>query len=547
MNTCQIHKIYPEIKCRRRAMASDEFCILHSGNKDKDQGVFDTVFKKKLTKGDYDFRGVFFPGRVSFLGHEFKKEADFSLAIFSSEAVFSGATFSCWADFSMAAFCGIAAFSGATFPGGADFSRASFYGRADFFQTIFSKAKQDEFTNATGKADFYQFTLIKTKRTDFTDAIFIGIAFFSDATFSGRADFSRVIFSRGADFSRTTFSGRAIFYMAIFSENTDFSVATFSDRAFFFETTFSADTDFSGATFFWTVFSGVTFKQRVAFSGATVTRRLSLTSLNPKEPGMPPPQVFEGNFVYVEVVREAVLRFRDLSLARSIFAGTDLRRVEFVHVDWHINRWGRKMAYDEDLLSNRESSLSTRLASYTGIVSLAREVGLNINEFMGKALPLPNPPTSNEYGEVERLYRNLKMSYISAGDNKNAGDFYYGEMEMHRRASRWRRVWVYWYNLYRFLSGYGERPSWALGWLVLLLAALTGLLSLPGLNNYLRRSAEFGDPFFYLLQAATLQRPIWAEPAGFWGKLVAGLSVLLISGQAALFLLALRNRLGRRR
>ena len=43
------------------------------------------------------------------------------------------------------------------------------------------------------------------------------------------------------------------------------------------------------------------------------------------------------------------------------------------------------------------------------------------------------------------------------------------------------------------------------------------------------------------------QRPIWAEPAGFWGKLVAGYSVLLIPGQAALFFLALRNRLGRRR
>ena len=33
----------------------------------------------------------------------------------------------------------------------------------------------------------------------------------------------------------------------------------------------------------------------------------------------------------------------------------------------------------------------------------------------------------------------------------------------------------------------------------------------------------------------------------FWGKLGAGFSVFLIPGQAALFLLALRNRLGRRR
>ena len=38
---------------------------------------------------------------------------------------------------------------------------------------------------------------------------------------------------------------------------------------------------------------------------------------------------------------------------------------------------------------------------------------------------------------------------------------------MHRRASPWRRwVPVSWYNLYRCLSGYGERPLRALVWLI---------------------------------------------------------------------------------
>ena len=98
------------------------------------------------------------------------------------------------------------------------------------------------------------------------------------------------------------------------------------------------------------------------------------------------------------------------------------------------------------------------------------------------------------------------------------------------------------------MSGYGERPSRAFGWLVIFLAVLTGLLAWAGLEILdPKHSAGFGNPFFYLLQKVTLQRPTWAEPMGFGGKLVAGLSVLLIPGQAALFLLALRNRLGRRR
>ncbi len=134
------------------------------------------------------------------------------------------------------------------------------------------------------------------------------------------------------------------------------------------------------------------------------------------------------------------------------------------------------------------------------------------------------------------------------GDYKKMGDFHYGEMEMHRRANKWRWFPFYWYNLYWALSGYGERPSRAFIWLAAFLAVFTGLLAWAGLEILdPKHSASFGNPFFYLLQKVTLQRPTWAEPLGFGGKLVAGLSVLLIPGQAALFLLALRNRLGRRR
>jgi hypothetical protein len=160
----------------------------------------------------------------------------------------------------------------------------------------------------------------------------------------------------------------------------------------------------------------------------------------------------------------------------------------------------------------------------------------------------PETPWGDKYGVVERLYRYLKINYEAEHDYKNAGDFHYGEMEMHRRASKWRWFPGYWYNLYRWFSGYGERPGKALCWLAGLLAILTGLLAWAGLEILdPRYSASFGNPFFYLLQKVTLQRPTWAEPVGVGGKLVAGFSVFLIPGQVALFLLALRNRLGRRR
>jgi Na+-transporting NADH:ubiquinone oxidoreductase subunit NqrB len=102
--------------------------------------------------------------------------------------------------------------------------------------------------------------------------------------------------------------------------------------------------------------------------------------------------------------------------------------------------------------------------------------------------------------------------------------------------------------MYWALSGYGERPSWALAWLAVFLVGMAGLVRYLGLHVFNpSHIANFGDCFLFILQKATLQHPIWAEPIGFLGKLVAGLSVLFIPGQAALFLLALRNRLGRRR
>lgn len=200
-------------------------------------------------------------------------------------------------------------------------------------------------------------------------------------------------------------------------------------------------------------------------------------------------------------------------------------------MQWHPYR-GRQVTFDEILLRKKEKDYHW---FWTWLLY---------------HVPYADPPSpwQDQYGEVERLYRELQLNYEKARDYKKMGDFHYGEMEMHRRASKWRWFPFYWHNLYWALSGYGERPSRALGWLAALLAVFTGLLARSGLEILdPKHLPAFGDSFFYLLQKVTLQRPTWAEPVSFGGKLVAGLSVLLIPGQAALFLLALRNRLGRRR
>jgi hypothetical protein len=178
----------------------------------------------------------------------------------------------------------------------------------------------------------------------------------------------------------------------------------------------------------------------------------------------------------------------------------------------------------------------------------ADDIGYSIGTYLAEETAPPEPPWGDKYGEVERLYRNLKMNYIGEGDNKNAGDFHYGEMEMHRRASKWRWFPFYWNNLYRVLSGYGERPSWALGWLAGFLLGLPLLVWGFGLDRVAGgTSPGFLETFTYIFEKATFQRPSPLSNLNFLGSFISNLSLLIIPGQAALFLLALRNRLGRRR
>jgi hypothetical protein len=148
---------------------------------------------------------------------------------------------------------------------------------------------------------------------------------------------------------------------------------------------------------------------------------------------------------------------------------------------------------------------------------------------------------------VEELYRYLMLDYEQEGDQKQAGDFHYGEMEMHRRASPWRRWFLLsWYNLYWALSGYGERPLRALAVLVAVLSVLSLSLQWLGLKTAEGHLAGFMESLIYVLEHTSLIRPEWPKPVNDWGHLIAALSHFLILGQAALFLLAIRNRLGRR-
>ncbi len=491
--TCQIHKKY-NIVCANPPLPGDSdcLCILHSQNEAKDLAAFrealQAIFEQKALEY-YDLSGIFFSSIFSIIdfleNREFEKFADFS------EATFIGAAF----------------FPGTTFKGGVDFSNATFKELAWFDDATFSEL------------------------ADFGGTSFTKMAFFFDATFKKEANF------KGA-----TFSGQAVFSNAAFTKFTDFTEATFMEAA--------------------------------EFSFAVVDSQVIFRCINPPKQGEQE-YSFYGYFEDLKIAVGSVLRFQDLSLANVIFAGTDLRHMEFINIRWRRFR-GRDIICEEYILNKKEIDYITAIIfdklylerKITRYDHQLLKIAMKIDDFWiteiikkrssylsQKITPeslkklYANKPSAEDYARIEELYRYLKINYEDNADFKKSGDFHYGEMEMHRKASPWRRGFLFsWYNLYKILSGYGERPIRAMVLLIFFLAVLTGLLSRIGLEILdPKHIPAFGDSFFYLLQKVTLQRPTWAEPVGFWGKLVAGFSVLFIPGQAALFLLALRNRLGRRR
>lgn len=340
------------------------------------------------------------------------------------------------------------------------------------------------------------------------------------------------VFGTG-DFRKLDFSG------ATFNEGADFSGAIFRERA-----------DFTGAIFLEGAdFTGATFTGELYFTGTEIDGQVVFRAINPRDKtGRALP--FIGDFQNLEFQDRAVLRFHDLSLAQVRFTGTDLRHIDFRNVIWHsYSNWFfrkdvtwlpiRQAVYDELLLDEKEPSLFARVKSTL----------INLAVFWKWPYRHILKPDKGDYARVEELYRYLRINFEIKGDYKNAGDFHYGEMEMHRRASPWRRwVPISWYNLYRCLSGYGERPLWALIWLIVFIFGFSGLVWQLGLTvNSYGNWADFWDSFIYILQKSTLQRPDWPKPYTFGARFWTSLSVFLIPGQTALFLLSLRNRLGRRR
>ena len=496
-------------------------CLMHSRDPKKDKAKFrqeiDAILKSTSANNrppdkldftrfvfpEVDFRSVEFARDAIFRGADFAEIASFEGASFTHKATFIKARFSQTANFPMAKFTQVADFSRATFSQGAVFRDAAFSKKAEFTRALFDQVSDFKEATFDSEADFYAVTF--SQNTSFEGARFKQECIFGFATFARIAEFQWAMFNQSADFSGTAFNHRAIFSGASFTNGADFRWATFSQEA-----------DFG-----WALFEQPT---KVCFDEVNKSSPVGL---------------------------------------RACFANCSVEEVNFTDVHWH-RRKGRIILQDElDIVSGESKD-------------------------------------KKEYGLVAVAYQQLVNNFEKVRNYDLAEDCFIGAMEMKRLDPRnfpfgrnktmknvyetsgvARRLggWVSLINAYRVLSSYGSSYTQALVMLGVLLLIFACFFPVFGLHmaragdspmiavdspafcpelasvSWCRawaheyRSREmwktFKAGFWAALEGATFQRRTTVVSATTWGQRLAVLEMVVIPGQFALFLLALRRRFKR--
>jgi len=446
-----------------------------------------------------NYEGTYFPDSFDLFNY-FALEVGISF----NKAVFSGVVY-----FREATFSGEAHFWEATFNGGADFDGATFSSEARFWQATFSREAYFSGATFSGKADF-------------SEATFNGEVHFPRATFSGEADFQEVTFGGKVNFQFATFSENAIFYKATFSGGAGFDGAAFSGKAYFSGATFSGSADFSGATFSGEVeFTDVLFiadvffdkcrpdKGKLKFLGTTffstgsfhdISEGSSITFINCCLPGVSFLRSRIGDTVFsnccfnltegwinkkIQKINEelksgGVAQFDKERLnQRSILLTQEKDKID------GLKGRNKRLQKKNLLLEHRDffnrpnfRILMSKLLIRGLKIASAPLLHLfphKFNSLRRKVKSLKETANLIDFGEVKDNYMQLKVNMDRMKDYALANDFYNGEMEMKRLGEKLYKPKRWFLALYKFLSGYGNRPGQAVGVFVLLMA----LFSLP--------------------------------------------------------------------
>jgi uncharacterized protein YjbI with pentapeptide repeats len=545
---------------------------------------------------DAAFVGADFHGPAGFEGATLEGDAKFGEATFHDDARFSGATFHGNAKFERATFDGNAKFERATFHGEAGFKKTSFRSEAGFpYNANFKRAtfqRRARFDGATFPDDAW-----------FNDAVFQGEASFGVATFHGNAWFQAATFRDSAWFVQTNFWREAAFPKVSFHGDTWFEKTSFLGRAAFDRATFQGDAWFGDAEFGHDArFKGVSFDGTRQFGPLLAHRGLDLDDVQFALPvqievsttgiccrrarfpagvqfrlrwarvvlddtDFPAPSIVTGiprltSKELADREREVAKAWQGLqageiperpqllSLQRANVTGLGLSDIDMANCRFAGAHNLDKLRLEADVSFATAPSRLGRLSQGGWREAIAEEHAWRASNhrwWWPKWAPprwpdwLADKPQALNPGQIAGLYRALRKGREDIKNEPGAADFYYGEMEMRRRAARpVERVVL---TAYWLVSGYGLRAWRALVWLAGITAALAIAFHLVGFVHPPKPDTYWTSWLYAFRATLSLTDPEVTLTA--WGKLLQ--AVLRLTGPVLLGLaiLALRGRVKR--
>lgn len=477
----------------------------------------DANFDYAVFEGPADFEHAAFAARASFERATFHDRGRFTppgtvlatsgpgpwsqsqldlACTFHKDAIFDGAHFRGDGQF-LAVFRDVASFKDVTFERQAWFNPAVFEGTAYFWATIFNDTAW--FVRAAFRdAFFYDGTLFRGP-VWFDSATFGGQVSFDGATFQSEASFRETVF---AESGSVTLGGAAFrdgvrFEDTVFDGDLDLSALTLSDRARVQlrargEQVTLDDAEFEGFVEITAESRGLSCVRTRFLGGGHLEVRNADIALDDAQ--FPAPVVISagGSGAASEGTQARVVSLRGANVAGLTLAGVSLRACRF-HGAHNLDRLGLE---GEGLFADAPKTWWWTPRHVLAEEHEWRRKVLLPNASRGKGW-LPPECQSPEWLEAEPLepelvapiYRSLRKAEEDRKNEPGAADFYYGEMEMRRAASRrtdgGRRRRAEWLvlSLYWLVSGYGLRAGRALLALVVTVIVFTGLFYAGGLEE----------------------------------------------------------------
>lgn len=423
-----------------------------------------------LFTGSVSFTGVTFIGDATFIKAIFTEYAGFDRATFTASARFDGATFSATAWFDEATFVDRAVFDDATFTDYAWFTAATFTAYASFNVAVFSATASFTVATFTEYARFDRATFAGSvglagtwvRALDFTQARIVGgtEAVVTTGLRAGTIDLSGAVFETAVhlDLSASSIEAHRI------------RIPRYSQLRIRCETADFTDADLGEHTLL----------------AGRPTPEGSATPVSPDERSHPDPDVqakideLDEHLLAVIPQTAALVSLERALVAGVTVSGLDLTRCQF-HGAHGLDELridpGCTFASSRDALVTPASWLRPRLHTRRRIIADETLVpGLKRPDSVpSEHDPDAQPAEARTPGEVAETYRALRKSLEDAKNQPGASDFYYGEMQMRRRAhdrglTEHVLVTAYW-----IVSGYGLRAGRALAVLVALIAIATAV------------------------------------------------------------------------